>query len=398
MRRWPSRIPFVSRFSEWTRERTSWVLCEGIRANARELGAVVEAAQAGNPVSAEHSQLLVNARQALDSAHRVIDVGQHPRGPTASHVTAAQMHVNSARTMWLKTLPAEDLAPRLPDLFAIIRQHLPADDARRIAAEDLVRSMRQAYLANQIFTPPPAALAAVLEAVDAAREASLKEKLRAANFARLVRWVTALLFCLAIAIAVLAAIWKSAVPMCFTLANGSREEFGVVCPSRSVSLTSDAPAGQMAGRIAAPADYVIVEIAGMTAACIAAASALRKVRGTSTAFGIPVALAMLKLPTGAIVAVLGLILLRGEFIPGLSALDTSGQIIAWAVILGYSQELFTSFVDRQGRDVLDGVRGTADPKAAREDVVPETTPTASVPVPVPAQGGDGERQSANAQN
>ncbi|MFI8548257.1 hypothetical protein [Spirillospora sp. NPDC077959] len=287
----------------------------------------------------------------------------------------------------MRTLPAEDVVPHLPDLFAIIKQHLPADDTRRVAAENLARNMQQAQLANQDFTPSPQSVGAVLEAVDAAREASLKEKLRATNFVRMVRWVTALLFCLAVAIAVFSAIWTSAVPLCFTLANGSQQEFGIVCPSRSAPLPPGAQAEQQVGRVAAPADYAIVEIAGVTAASIAAATALRKVRGTSTAFGIPVALALLKLPTGALVAVLGLLLLRGAFIPGLSALDTSAQIIAWAVIFGYSQELFTKFVDRQGQAVLEGVHGTADPRASGEIVRPEATATVPSPSPSPSPNG-----------
>ena len=43
--------------------------------------------------------------------------------------------------------------------------------------------------------------------------------------------------------------------------------------------------------------------------------------------GLPVAMAVLKLPTGAITAFLGLLLMRGQFVPGLSALDTSAQIL-----------------------------------------------------------------------
>jgi hypothetical protein len=50
--------------------------------------------------------------------------------------------------------------------------------------------------------------------------------------------------------------------------------------------------------------------------------------------------------------------MRGEFIPGLSALDSSGQIIAWAIIFGYAQQLLTGFIDRQAQDVLRGVGGT----------------------------------------
>jgi hypothetical protein len=64
------------------------------------------------------------------------------------------------------------------------------------------------------------------------------------------------------------------------------------------------------------------------------------------------ALAVLKLPTGALTAFLGLLLISAGFVPGLSALDSSAQILSWAVVLGYSQELFTHLVDQQGQTVL----------------------------------------------
>jgi hypothetical protein len=85
---------------------------------------------------------------------------------------------------------------------------------------------------------------------------------------------------------------------------------------------------------------------------VAAAAALRSARGSSETFGLPVALAALKLPMGAITAVLGLLLMRGQFIPGLSALDTSAQILAWALVFGYAQQLFTRQVDRQAEVLL----------------------------------------------
>ncbi|MGG7571613.1 hypothetical protein [Streptomyces sirii] len=77
------------------------------------------------------------------------------------------------------------------------------------------------------------------------------------------------------------------------------------------------------------------------------------------------ALAWLKLPTGALTAVLGLLLMRGGFVPGLTALDSSAQIIAWAIVFGYSQQVFTQFVDKQGQALLAGVRGpgAASPSA-----------------------------------
>jgi hypothetical protein len=103
-------------------------------------------------------------------------------------------------------------------------------------------------------------------------------------------------------------------------------------------------------------DLIVVELVGLTAAAIATAAAIRRIRGSSERYGLPVALAALKLPTGAITAFLGLLLMRGQFVPGLSALDTSAQILAWALIFGYAQQLFTRLVDEQGQTVLDSVR------------------------------------------
>jgi hypothetical protein len=72
----------------------------------------------------------------------------------------------------------------------------------------------------------------------------------------------------------------------------------------------------------------------------------------------PVLLALLKLPMGAITAFLGLLLVRGQVIPGLSALDTPAQILSWALVFGFAQQLFTRMVDQQGQTVLNSARAT----------------------------------------
>ena len=102
-------------------------------------------------------------------------------------------------------------------------------------------------------------------------------------------------------------------------------------------------------------DLLVVELVGLTAAAIAAAAAIKNCKGSSDRYGLHVALAVLKLPTGAITAFLGLLLMRGQFVPGLSALDTSAQILAWALVFGYAQQLFTRLVDQQGQTMLNNV-------------------------------------------
>jgi hypothetical protein len=360
------RPPFAARFREWRRERGSWTLCEQLRSNARELESLIEAREASTEVSPEHARLLRSARDELRQAGSVIDFGTHRRSPRASHVTAAQLHINSGLSLWLRTLPAKELEPCLPGMFAIVRRHLSAEDERRTAVERIALEVRAAQEASRDIGLAPDRLMTIVEALKAAWDAELREKLRAQSFARLVRWITASLTGLAVAVAVISMLWPRAVPLCFNppaapvLGGG----FAAVCPTASRERIPDMGKARATADAAGRGDYLAVEFIGLTAASIAAAAALRKVRGTSTAFGIPIALALLKLPTGALTAVLGLLLMRGGFVPGLSALDSPGQIIAWAVVFGYSQELFTKFVDRQGQAVLADVRGPAEPPRA----------------------------------
>jgi hypothetical protein len=104
---------------------------------------------------------------------------------------------------------------------------------------------------------------------------------------------------------------------------------------------------------------------GVLGAAVTAAAAIRRLRGTSTAVAVPLLMLALKLPTGALTAFLGLLLLRGQFVPGLSALDDSGQILAWAVIFGAAQQLVTGLIDKTAQSRLDAA-GPAPMTEAQE--------------------------------
>jgi hypothetical protein len=64
---------------------------------------------------------------------------------------------------------------------------------------------------------------------------------------------------------------------------------------------------------------------------------------------------LLKAATGMLTAVLGLLFLRAEVVPGFSQVDTQAQILVYAIIFGASQELITKFVDQRSNDLLDAV-------------------------------------------
>jgi hypothetical protein len=109
---------------------------------------------------------------------------------------------------------------------------------------------------------------------------------------------------------------------------------------------------------------------------------------------VPLALTWLKVPTGSLTAVAGILLLGGNFVPGLSELDSQRQILAYALVFGYAQQLATRFIDDRAQSLLNSVPST-DPEANQP--TPPTRgelPTTDVP---PATDDDApERSEAGA--
>jgi hypothetical protein len=143
------------------------------------------------------------------------------------------------------------------------------------------------------------------------------------------------LLVLAIGLGILGFFWPDALLLCFNDRSGGHNS---ICPTGSAPSRGDAP---------------VIEALGATGGALAAVLSVRKMEGTSTPYGVPLALAMLKLPLGVASALVGLLLVHGQFIPGLTDLDTPGQILAYAIFLGIAQHAVTSLIDRRGQDLLD---------------------------------------------
>jgi hypothetical protein len=226
------------------------------------------------------------------------------------------------------------LSSELPNLVAECAENLSSKDRRLHRLTDLDKKVRDEGLKEDEQR------STVVAAIDAAKKASLNAQGRLRAFRNVVLVAGLLAAAAAASIAVVGLLAPDTLPLCYQQElppNFQPAELPPVCPA------SGSPG---------PADSLIVEFAGILGASVAAVFALRKVRGSADPYSIPVALALLKLPTGALTAFLGLLLIKAGFVPGLSALDSSAQIIAWAIVFGYAQELFTSLVDRQALTVL----------------------------------------------
>ena len=304
----------------------------------------------------------------------------------ASLLERAKSNLDAAEAQLLNFAPSEYVLGQMPSLLQHVRCHLLPADPRRQELERIGRRLG--------VTDPDHPLqgtdakvdrekkirivseerGSIVTAVRGASSAALREQLRVRSFRNVLAITTLLMGTLAVGLALVGFFRPTMIPLCF--APEESGEAVVVCPtaqSEPFSTSRAATEARQADRTAIdiddgiedaakPQDIIVVELIGLTAAAVAAAAAIRGIRGSSERLGVPIALVLLKLPTGAITAFLGLLLMRGQFVPGLSALDTSAQILAWALV-GYAQQLFTRLVDRQGQTVLDGVGGAGKPLA-----------------------------------
>jgi hypothetical protein len=228
---------------------------------------------------------------------------------------------------------------QMPSVLAHVRRHLRPADPRRVDIEALAKLEAKDW--------KPSFAETVIGAVHAASSKARRETRQVRSF-RNTLWVATLMLALAAGgMALLGILEPTVIQLCF------QPEGGTACPVGNEANAWDVP---------------VVELLGLVAAAVAAAVSLRNVQGTTSPYSLPIALAMLKLPLGALTALLGILLMRGAFVPGLSNLDSSAQILSWAVVFGYSQQLLTQFVDKQAHTVLDNVRsgGTAPAEADAE--------------------------------
>jgi hypothetical protein len=65
------------------------------------------------------------------------------------------------------------------------------------------------------------------------------------------------------------------------------------------------------------------------------------------------------MPAGAMVAVSGMILLTGNFVPGFSAIDKQGQMLAYALVFGFAQQLFTQMIDHRAEKLVSNIPSKA---------------------------------------
>lgn len=247
---------------------------------------------------------------------------------SGSAVDRTWSNIYRAEVDLLRLAPDDELAWWGTDVLARAQQHLGRGDPRRAKLEaHLRRTDGQLHPDDRILA---------VNTLQAANTAAQVERSSLRSFRNAVLGSTFTLTIISVAVAVVGVVDPRLLKLCF-----KDPLAGPACPIGSAPDRWD---------------LTLVELVGLTAAALVGALGLRNIQGTATPYTLPIVLGILKLPAGAVSAVLGLLLIQGRFIPGLSNLDTSAQIIAWAAVFGAAQQAITRLVDQQGQIVLGNVR------------------------------------------
>lgn len=359
---------------------------EGVLTRAKELECLAYGLSRGDG-SVFGSHLLAAIDQHLTAARQAAKHTKHNLGRQMDDalLERAISNLDAAHADLLQLAPAPYLLGQIPSLLNEVQRHLPRHDPRRQEFERIAAQLgvhppdrppapgTPSLTGEEKATIVEGERSRIVSIARGANSAGLREQLRVRSFRTVLVISSGVMTLLAVLLGLLGWLSPATLPLCFQPEQGGQTV--VICPTGQSSAVAVIPAGTAAQpqidaqvrRTVRPADIAVVEVIGLIAASVASAAALRRIRASFEPHGLPVALALLKLPIGALTAVLGLMLMRGEFLPGLSALDTSGQIMAWAIVFGYAQQLFTRFVDQQADSVLSQVRGSrtaGDPPAA----------------------------------
>jgi hypothetical protein len=264
-----------------------------------------------------------------------------PRPPSnwwrGTLIEAAYQNLHAAEILMASLYDGHQVAAEIPEAVARVETSLTRDDPRRVDALAL----------HEADPALPATRERFVKAVQVGLEAADAEHARVRNFRNAVVGSAA----------VLAVILSG-----FIAYVAAHPTFMPVCFSPDGQTTTCATGGHT------PSGYDLVTVAALGAlgGLLSAIVAIRNMQGTSVAYDVPTALAALKLPVGALSAVGGLLLIKANFVPGLSDLDSQEQILAYAFLFGAAQQLLVGAVDRHAQELLTTAPGKATGSARPE--------------------------------
>jgi hypothetical protein len=263
-------------------------------------------------------------------------------------VEAAHRNMHAAQLLLVHLYDDDELCAEIPLAVARARATLHREDVRQTTVHALEAESPSALLRHRVRR----LLSDSFAAVD-----TQHSQLR--NFRNTVLLAALLIFSLVAITTIVVALEPDVMPLCFPneVVLSPTPDDSAVTQQRGFNCPTGAGVEGPT-----PGDVLIVALIGLLGGALAASVSIRHLKGTIAPYNVPAALAMLKVPLGAFTAILALVAVRGDFVPGLTALDSQEQILAYALVFGFAQQLFTRLLDQQVQTVLQGLpsKDTAD--------------------------------------
>jgi hypothetical protein len=268
----------------------------------------------------------ISIKKLIDHAHKAAGIsssrdpaweaGQRPLLGRRLSTAGAYVHLHAASVMLVGLLSEFDIEVRTQDLLGRLQTLTPIGDQRLQQADKELQDGNRGRRRS--------ALATALRLI---YEVSEGQQLRLLRFRRALIVGTIILSLLAFAAVVIGWISPEAIPICFKSDNISQ-----VCPS-----------GNMPQRI----DVMLIAFFGCLGAAIPSTLSIRRLNPTIESYGIPIWLAVLQLPLGAITSIVGILLISSQFIPNFPTIDNPSRILSYAIFFGFAQLVVSRFIDQR---------------------------------------------------
>ena len=344
----PSR-PSPARNKLWAQDATAEI--EFLKAKSRAIST-----RLGQLPTVEFGQTRQEAQAIYDAVENLLALataatcGERPKYRrvlswwTGNCVEAAFRNIHNAEATLAALYDNEQARAEIPEAVRRALESLSPNDPMRSVARKLRNSREKG---------DAVALADLSKLIEAGHAAADRQRSRLRTFRNVLIsgiFVTTLLL---LTLIVLVSWRPSLVPLCFVQNPPPPDPNlpNIACPVKAVRELDLTNPHTGSSRF----DFLIVALLGLMGGALSASLFLRDLYSNSTPYNVTVPLALLKLPAGAMTALTGIILLAGEFVPGFSAIDKPAQILAYAVVFGFAQQLFTQFVDQRAQKLVDSV-------------------------------------------
>ncbi|MFE7070289.1 hypothetical protein ACFU96_09390 [Streptomyces sp. NPDC057620] len=351
------------------------------RVRARELHyrlkALREPPEQRCPADTDRDELREGARQMIDHALVLVDEKSGPKSWWYGQLYEETLFtLHAAEVAVTRLMSPHEALTRANSVLAGARPLLARDDPRLALVERMVRE-RDSRRRGRGFVSLPCSRRRVPEDCDApdavanllkaAHEVEEERAVRSRNFRnRLVRAGAVLLLILG-AVCGAARVWTGAIPVCGAVshladtpvptptASTPTAAPSTVTPATSIPAPVPASAGGQVPKSscrdgdgeAVAADVALVMLFGTVGAALPVAARLQRYGGSWNPYGLQLCQELIKLPTGSLVALAGLLLLHTGVVPGLGAPHDWHEAAADAVLLGIGQLAFTRTMDRR---------------------------------------------------